>query len=429
MTDNARQYELVLLGATGYTGKLTAEWISTNLPADMKWAIAGRNGKKLQGVIDELKALNPDRKQPAIETCELKIDQLLPLAKKTRLIIATIGPFMHHGEPALAACAESGTHYLDCTGEVPWIYDMIEKYHSTAQKNGAIIIPECGIDSVPADLTTFALTNHIRKTLNAPTANVILSLVDFNSGISGGTSLTILELFNEYSLSKMATALQPFSLSPVQPAPAAKTPRGSVLYRLLGLLNLPELGGIQTTHVMASVDTCITHRSWGLYETSAKDTSNPLLSYGPRFRFEEHMRVKSLVAGLAMNIGVTLFGILFAFPPSRWILAPLIKRFVIPQPGQGPSKEAMKKEFMSYRAIGYADTEMQEKVLATLDVAQGGYGATAMTLSAAAAVILRGRLGETEAGRLGGGILTPATLGEQLTQKLDEFGMKIKCGV
>jgi len=336
---------------------------------------------------------------------------------------------MHHGEAALAACAENGTHYLDCTGEVPWVYDMVEKYHVTAKKSGAIIIPECGLDSVPADLTSFAVANHIRKTLDAPTANVIMSLYDFKAGVSGGTSLTILDLFENYSLAKLGKAMHPFSLSPVQPTAAAKTPRGSFLYRMLGLLNLPELGGVQTTHIMASVDTCITHRSWGLYETSAKDTSKPALSYGPRFRFEEHMRAKSLFAGLAMNIGVTLFGLFFAFPPSRWILAPLIKRFLIQKPGEGPSKEEMKKEYMSYRAIGIADTEKQEQVSATLDVAHGGYGATGLTLSAAAAVIVRGRLGETEAGRLGGGILTPATLGEQYLQKLNEFGMKIKVGV
>jgi short subunit dehydrogenase-like uncharacterized protein len=336
---------------------------------------------------------------------------------------------MHHGEAALSACAETGTHYLDCTGEVPWIYDMIAKYDAVAKSTGAIIIPECGLDSVPADLTAFAVANHIRKTLDAPTANVILSLFDFKSGVSGGTSLTMLELFENYSLSHLGKSMHPFSLSPVHPGEPVKVERGNVLYRLLGLPNITDVGGVQTTHVMASVDTCITHRSWGLYETSAKDTSKSSLSYGPRFHFEEHMRAKSLLAGLAMNIGVTLFGLFFAFPPSRWVLAPLLKRFVIPAPGEGPSKEEMKKEFMSYRAVGIADTEAKERVKATLDVAHGGYGATGLTLSAAAAVLLRGRLEETEAGRLGGGLLTPATLGEQYVRKLDEFGMKIRVGV
>lgn len=361
--------------------------------------------------------------------CEVNKDQLTTLAKRTRLLIATIGPFMHYGEPALAACAESGTHYLDCTGEVPWIYDMIAKYHDTAKKSGAIIIPECGLDSVPADLLTFALTSHIRKTLKAPTASVVMSLVKFKAGISGGTALTMLDLFSNYSLAHLGKSMHPYSLSPVRPAAAARTPKGSSLYQFLGLPHIPDLGGLQNKYVMASVDRCIAYRSWGLYESSAQETSNPSISYGSRFRFEEHMRAKSLLAGLAMNLGIGIFGLLFAFPPSRWILAPLFKRFVIPQPGEGPSEDEMKKEFMSYRAIAYADTPKLEKVTGSLDVGHGGYRTTALTLSAAAAVILRGRLEDTEAKRLGGGICTPATLGQQYVQKLNEFGMKIQVGV
>jgi short subunit dehydrogenase-like uncharacterized protein len=129
MTQESRQYELVLLGATGYTGKLTAEYISLHLPTNLRWAIAGRNTEKLQKVVDDLKRTSPDRKQPGqkpyrhvcavlirvpdVEVCELEQDQLTTLARKTRLIITTVGPYMFHGEPVLAACAENGTHYLD----------------------------------------------------------------------------------------------------------------------------------------------------------------------------------------------------------------------------------------------------------------------------------------------------------------------------
>ncbi|KAF2248154.1 saccharopine dehydrogenase [Trematosphaeria pertusa] len=426
MAENSRPYELVLLGATGYTGKLTAEWITTNLPQDLKWAIAGRNAKKLQSVADELKELNPNRPQPDIETCELQKDQLSRLTTKTRLLINTIGPFMHFGEPVVAACAENGTHYLDCTGEVPWYYDMIAKYHTLARKNGAIIIPQCGVDSVPADIMAFSLTTHIRKTLHAGTLNVIMSLYDLKSGLSGGTSLTTLDLFEKYPLREMAKRLHPYSISPVKPNSPSKAPRGSLFYRLLGLQSIPELGGIQTTHVMASVDTCIVHRSWGLYESTA--TSRPSLSYGPYFRFTEYMRAKSLLFGVLFKLGVGLFGLLLALPPTRLLLSPLVRRFVISKAGEGPAKESMKKDFMSYRAVGIADTERKEKVMGRLDVAHGGYATTALTLSAAADVILRGDVGKTEAGRLGGGILTPATLGEEYVGKLNEFGMKIQVG-
>ena len=356
----------------------------------------------------------------------MKKEELVKLARKTTLVITTVGPYMYYGEPVLAACAENGTHYLDCTGEVPWIYDMIEKYHDTAKKNGAIMIPECGLDSVPADLTAYAVTNHIRKTLDAPTKNVIMSMQSVKSGISGGTSHTILSLFSKYSLSHLAKSMHPYSLSPTRMASFPDPPRGSFLYRLFGLLNIAELGGVQTTYLMAAVDECIVHRSWGLYEKSAEERSQPSLAYGPRYRFNEYLRAKSLLAGLVIKFGLATFGFLLAFPPTRWILSPLLRRFVIPAPGEGPTKESMKNDFFSYKALGVADTQDKKSVIAKLDSPHGGYAATGLTLSAAAHVILRGRLDETEAGRLGGGILTPATLGEQYLEKLNEFGMKIQ---
>ncbi|KAF2789203.1 hypothetical protein K505DRAFT_313590 [Melanomma pulvis-pyrius CBS 109.77] len=429
MAQDAREYELVLLGATGYTGKLTAEWISANLPTNLRWAIAGRNAKKLQAVIDELTVLNPNRKQPAIETCELEQNQLTSLAKRTRLIITTVGPYMWYGEPVLAACAENGTHYLDCTGEVPWYHDMVSKYHETAKRNGAIIIPQCGLDSVPADIMSFALTSHIRKTLQAPTLSVVLTLYALKSGVSGGTSQTALNLFSHYPLSKLAETMKPYSLSPVRPTSPSKKPPASLFYRLLGLVHIPELGGIQTVGMMASVDTCLVHRSWGLFEETSKASSRPELSWGPKFRFMEYMRAKSLVSGALIRFGMALAGLFLAFPPSRWILSPLITKFVIPAPGEGPSKEAQKGDFLNYRSVGVADTQKKEKVLGRLECAHGAYPATALTLAAAADVILRGNIRATEAGKLGGGILTPATLGELYVEKLNAFGMKIEVGI
>lgn len=329
----------------------------------------------------------------------------------------------------MAACAKTGTHYLDCTGEVPWIHSMIPKYHAQAQSTGAIIIPECGLDSVPADMMAYVLTSHVRKTLSAGTTNVNMSLVAAASGFSGGTAETIMQLFEHFGARKIGEAMHPWSLSPVKPTDTVSSPTGSLLYRPFGLVNIPELDGIQTSWLMAPVDRCITHRSWGLYESSAKSTSTPSLSYGPRFNFNEYMRAKTLLAGAAINFGLALFGLLFAFPPSRWILSPLVKRFILPKQGEGPSRESMKKDFLDYKAIAIADTDKREVVRARLQIPNGAYIATGQTLAAAAMVILRGRLEETEAGRLGGGILTPATLGQQLADQLEDFGFKIDVGV
>jgi short subunit dehydrogenase-like uncharacterized protein len=332
---------------------------------------------------------------------------------------------MFYGEPVLAACASNGTHYLDCTGEVPWIYDMIKKYDTLAKQNNSIIIPECGLDSVPADIMAYVLAREVRKRHNVACERVIMTLYDAKTGVSGGTSLTMLELFNNYSLGHLAKSMHPYSLSPVKADNSVGSPTGSFLYRIFGMLSVPELGGVQTTGLMASVDECITHRSWGLYSQTAESSNDPSLSYGPRFRFNEYMRASGLFSGLLIKLAIGSIGFLLALPPTRWILAPLIKNFVIQSPGQGPSKESMKNDFMSYRGVGVAE-DGKGKVTAKLDFAHGGYAATGLTLSAAAQVILRGRLEDTEAGRLGGGILTPATLGDQYVKTLNDFGIKIR---
>lgn len=324
---------------------------------------------------------------------------------------------MFYGEPVLAACASNGTHYLDCTGEVPWIYDMVAKYDALAKKNHSIIIPQCGLDSVPADIMAYVLAREVRKRYNAACERAIMTLYNFKSGISGGTALTMIELMNNYSLSHLAKSMHPYSLSPVKADNVVGPPTGSFLYRLFGLLSIPELGGVQTTGLMAAVDECIAHRSWGLYQSSSS-------AYGPRFRFNEYMRTRNILTGLAFKLALGIAGLFLAIPPTRWLIAPLVKKFVIPGPGQGPTRESMKDDFMSYRGVGIAE-DGKSKVTAKVDVGHGGYASTAVTLAAAASVILRGRLEDTEAGKLGGGILTPATLGDQYVAVLNEFGMKI----
>jgi short subunit dehydrogenase-like uncharacterized protein len=112
----------------------------------------------------------------AIEVCNLDDAELGDLARKTTVLISTVGPFSIYGEYAFKACAENGTHYLDCTGEAPWVLRMIRKYEKTAKTTGAIMIPQTGIESAPPDLLTWSLVSLIRQKVSAHTANVILSV-------------------------------------------------------------------------------------------------------------------------------------------------------------------------------------------------------------------------------------------------------------
>src|SRR5262245_46170382 len=129
MSTSSRQYELVLLGATGYTGRLTAEYITKCLPGDLRWAVAGRNSKKLSATVESLRKFDLQRKQPEIETTDISQESLDIIVRKTRVLITTVGPFHQYGTAVIQACANAGTHYIDSTGETPWVYDIAHKYH------------------------------------------------------------------------------------------------------------------------------------------------------------------------------------------------------------------------------------------------------------------------------------------------------------
>jgi short subunit dehydrogenase-like uncharacterized protein len=174
-----REYDLVLYGATGYTGKYTAEWLQQNAPTDLKWAIAGRNAQKLEAVASALKELNPDRAQPTIEAIDHALPDLKALASKATVLISTVGPFWKYGTPVVEACVASGTHYLDVTGEIPWVRQMIERFHDAARAKKCIVMPQSGVDSVPSDMLAYVLAQYLREKHNQGTAtclNVITSM-------------------------------------------------------------------------------------------------------------------------------------------------------------------------------------------------------------------------------------------------------------
>ena len=128
-----------MFGAAGYTGKLAAEHITRSWPTIFKWAIDCRRHSKLSAVIQELESINADRLQPAIEVADLKKEDLHALAKKMTVLINTVGPYSRLGEPVVEACAANGTHYLDVTGESPWVAEMVQKYHEKARASGSIV--------------------------------------------------------------------------------------------------------------------------------------------------------------------------------------------------------------------------------------------------------------------------------------------------
>lgn len=329
----------------GYTGKYTAQYITTHLPTDLKWAVAGRTQSKLEDVVAECKKLNPDRVQPGIEICSLTDEDLARLAKKTFILITTVGPYGKLGEHAFKACAENGTHYLDVTGEVPFVAKMLKKHEAAAKASGALMFPQIGIESAPADLVTWSLATFIRSTFSLPTRDVTVSIHNLKSAPSGGTLSTVFTILDNFSLADLRAAYTPFALSPA-PRPAARPPRPSLLARLTGLVTVPSLG-LLTTSLAGSTDAAQVQRTWGLLSTVPSRKGQ---FYGPNFSFREYMRPRNWLTGMAIHFGLMIFGLVVATPFLRRLLA---KR--VTQPGEGPEAEAAKMDEIEYRGVAKAD--------------------------------------------------------------------------
>ncbi|KAI1844718.1 hypothetical protein JX266_009174 [Neoarthrinium moseri] len=406
-----RQYDVVVFGATGYTGLMTAEHIAARFPTDTKWAVAGRSADKLQKVVSECKALNPDRIQPEIQVCNLDDADLLALAKKTCVLITTVGPYAQYGEHAFKACAQAGTHYVDCTGESVWTLEMINKYESTARETGAVLLPQSGIESAPSDLLTWSMAQLIQTELSAQTADAIVEVHELNAKPSGGTLATVLGLAESYSIKDIAASHKPYALSPVpNPHP---TPAASLFSKLTGLYSVSNLGLLHTS-ITAGTNTSIVQRTWGLLK---QEDSRQKQFYGPKFSYREFMKARNFLTGIAMHYALIVGGALLLFvPPFR----ALMRRLVF-QPGQGPSKEDAAKEYIEFRGVAnpdVADSKKQAFVKAWYSGSM--YYLTATLLAQAAATLLEEDVG------LKGGVYTPACLGQGYIDRLNENGFKVE---
>ena len=418
-----RVYDLIVFGATGYTGKLCAEYISTSLPTNLKWAIAGRSERRLLAIKDELGSVSADRLQLGqlsslsmfafsltlglgIEVASLEPEDLQNLAKKTRLLINTVGPYHLYSSPVVEACAKNGTHYLDVTGESPWVLEMIEKYHEIAKANHAVIIPEIGIESAPSDLLAFALVSLIRTKLSVGTKEVTASVHNMKGTPSGGSLATVLSIMDHYSLKQIRKSSGSWATSPV-PRPKMQN-SWSWIGRFLGVRSVPGLGTL-TTSISAAPNIAVVQRSWGLFDGGKL--------YGTNFQYQEYMRVRNSVVGIAMHFAFTFAGLALLFPPVRW----LAKKFLY-APGEGADKDTARHDYLEFHAVATADQVglNPRRAFAKLRWDGNLYHFTGVCLAEAAMVLLSD---EKLVQRLDGGLLTPATLGQPFIDRMKNAGL------
>ncbi len=399
-----RDYDIVLYGATGFVGKLTAHYLAT-AGAGARIALAGRSADRLLEVRESLGAAAAD--WPLIVADASSPSTLNAMAASTRVVVTTVGPYLRYGLPLVAACAAAGTDYADLTGETLFVRKAIDLYHKQAVDTGARIVHACGFDSIPSDLTVFALYRQAERDGTGQLGDTNFVVRTFAGGASGGTIASMVEFARETSGDPDGRALvnDPYTLSPDRGAepelgaqPDARWRRGRDI--------APELDGYWVgAFPMAIPNSRIVRRSNALLD----------YAYGRRFEYGEQMSLgrsvgAPVIAAMATagNVATMELGSRFINRVPRGAL-----ERVLPKPGTGP--DAQTRERGHYTVETYTTTSEGARYLARMSQ-QGdpGYKATSVLLgeSALALALDRDKLSDLR------GILTPAAaMGDALLER------------
>jgi short subunit dehydrogenase-like uncharacterized protein len=413
MTETPREFDIILYGATGFVGKLTAEYLA-RAAGDARIALAGRSTERLEAVRKTLGAAAQSWQLiTADATSPSTLDEM---AARTRVVITTVGPYSKYGLPLVAACAAAGTDYTDLTGEAMFVRDSIDQYHKQAADTGARIVHACGFDSVPSDLTVYALHRAARDDGSGELTDTNFVVRSMRGGASGGTIATAVEVMRTASSDPDARRqmADPYTLSTDRDAepdvgaqPDLPLRRGSQL--------APELAGLWTAGFpMAPFNTRIVRRS------------NALLDwvYGRQFRYTETVSVGSSPLAPIASAVMTGFGnAMFAVGGRVLHRVPrgLVER-VLPKPGSGPSEKTRERGF--YKVEAYTTTTSGARYVARMEQrGDPGYKATSVLLGECALALAKDRdkLSDLH------GVLTPAAaMGDALLARLPAAGVSLQ---
>jgi short subunit dehydrogenase-like uncharacterized protein len=375
-----REFDVIVFGASGYTGKLVAEYMGKEYGNDesIRWAIAGRNKDKLSSV---KKDLNLNERVSIIEVDSTNKDSLDSMTSSAKCILTTVGPYQLYGSSLVQSCSENGTDYVDLTGEPGWMYEMINAHQDTAKKSGARIVFSCGFDSIPFDLGVYFVQQAAQEKYGKPAKHVRGRVKAMNGEFSGGTiaslGATMATLKEKPELIQVLS--NPFSLTEGFEGPAQLDDSKVLLDEKLNMWVAP--------FVMAPINTKNIHRS------------NALLghAYGEDFCYDEMMIAGEGEEGKqiadAMNSSNPMGG------------------DNLPQPGEGPSKES--REQGNYDVLFFADFDegsIEARVTGDMDP---GYGSTSKMIAESALCLIQ------DCEDLSGGMYTPApAMGEKLIKRL-----------
>lgn len=401
----SHEQDIVLYGATGYVGKLTAMYLAGRVAeTGVRIALAGRNIGKLAAVRD---ACGPAAQGwPLLEADTTRPSTLAALARSTQVVVTTVGPYTKYGLPLVAACAEAGTDYADLTGELNFVRESIDIYGKQAADNGARIVHSCGFDSIPSDLGVYVLYRQAQEDGAGELLETTLVARSLRGGISGGTAASGLEMMYAAATNPEVrrNVQDPYTLSPDRPA-ESDTERRREFQILRGRSVAPELDGYWMGAFFMSP-----------YNTRIVRRSNALLNwaYGSGMRYQEVMSLGHSVAAPVAAAAVTGalatgFGIGYRVPIPK-----TLAERILPRTGTGPSERARNKGY--YRTETYTTTAGGIRYRATIaQDGDPGYKATAVLLGESGLTLALDRTELPD--RLG--VLTPATaMGDPLLKRL-----------
>ncbi|OBR98077.1 enoyl-ACP reductase [Mycobacterium gordonae] len=413
MTETPREFDIIVYGATGFVGKLTAEYLA-RAGGDARIALAGRSTERLDAV---RKTLGPAAQDwPLISADATSESSLKEMAARTQVVITTVGPYTRYGLPLVAACAAAGTDYADLTGEANFVRESIDLYHKQAADTGARIVHACGFDSVPSDLTVYALFRAARDDGAGELGETNFVVRSFRGGLSGGTFASMTEILRLASSDpEVRNQLSdPYTLSTDRGAEPELGPQPDLPLRRGGQL-APELRELWTAgFVMAPYNTRIVRRSNALLDWA----------YGRNFRYSESVNLgSSPVAPVAAAVVTGLSNAVFGLGSRYFRLLPrkLVER-VAPKPGTGPSAKARERGF--YKVETYTTTTSGARYVARMEQrGDPGYKATSVMLGECGLALAKDRdkLSDLH------GVLTPAAaMGDALLARFPHAGIELR---
>jgi short subunit dehydrogenase-like uncharacterized protein len=408
------RHDVVIWGATGFTGRLVAEYLSERAGGGkLRLALAGRDRGKLELLREELVRIEASASElPLIVADSHDRASLDAMVRETAVVCSTVGPYALHGRELVAACVEAGVDYCDLTGEVQFIRAMIEEHHAAAERSGARIVHCCGFDSIPSDLGTWMLQQAAIERHGAPLDRVTFVLGASRGSFSGGTVASMINVVSEAGRDRETRRVlsDPYALNPEGERSGPDRPD------LVGARFDRGLGRWTGPFVMASINTRIVRRS------------NAILGwpYGRDFCYSEvtgfGAGFKGRLAATATAAGLGAFVAALAWSPTRSVLS----RLVLPKPGEGPDRAEREAGYFKIRLHGNgtsSDGRPVEMVAHVAGEKDPGYGETAKMLgeSAFCLAIDGDRLTSP------GGILTPAAaMGGRLVERLRAAGMRFE---